>query len=97
MRLAARLPDGSTLRQHLQAAGATDPRLTAMPPAGCDGIWRAFCDLNAARPVGMGAGAVPPSEIDAWQRLHGVRLSPWEVETLMLMDRAALAVMAEKK
>jgi hypothetical protein len=97
MRLAARLPDGSTLRQHLQAAGAVDARLTATPPAGCDGIWRAFVDLNAARPAGMSAAAVPPSEIDAWQRLHGVRLSPWEVETIMLMDRAALAVIAEKK
>jgi hypothetical protein len=29
-------------------------------------------------------------EIDAWQRVNNVRMTPWELETLIEMDRAAL-------
>lgn len=95
MQLAAAQPDGSTLRQHLQAAAAAgappDPRLNSRPPEAAAALYDLFVALNAARPVGMGPNAIPPSEMLAWQQLHGVRLSPWEAETLLAMDRAALA------
>lgn len=98
MKLGARQADGSTLRAHLQAearvTGEPDPRLLVRPPLGGEQLWAAFSALAAARPMGMAAGAVPMSEIAAWQALHGVRLSPWEVETLIAMDHAALAAMA---
>lgn len=101
MQLAARLPDGATLRQHLQAAAAAgspaDPRLTSKAPDAVAVLWEAFIDLNASRPAGMGVSAFPPSEIAAWQALHGIRLSSWEVETLMQMDRAAIAISTSKK
>lgn len=99
MNLSHREPDGATLRQHLQAAakatGHTDPRLLHTVPQGCSALWSAFAELNACRPLGMGAvGAIPLGEVEAWQRLHGVQLSPWEVDTLTAMDRAAIGVMA---
>lgn len=101
MQLGARQPDGSTLREHLQSGaaqtGRADPRLLAeVPPAGSV-LWQAFIELASARPSTMGgAGAIPPSELLAWQTLQGLRLSHWEVETLLAMDRAALAAMAEQ-
>jgi hypothetical protein len=99
MQLMRRQPDGQPLRAHLlagaAACGQADPRLTMRPPELASALWQAFVDLASARPVGMAPGAVPPSEIAAWQQLHGVQLSPWEVETLQAMDRAALSVMAD--
>ena len=100
MRLALRQPDGSTLRDHLQAAatatGRPDEQLSARVPPDGSALWAAFVDLSAARPVGMGgAGAVPPSEVLAWQQLQGLRLSPWEIDTLGAMDRASLAIAAD--
>lgn len=100
MRLAQRQPDGGTLREHLLAAqaagGRADERLAETVPPECAALWGAFVDLSSARPQGLsGATAVPPSELQAWQRLHGVALTSWEIDTLAAMDRAALAVAAE--
>ena len=101
MQLASTLPDGSTLRAHLQAAADAgmppDARLRSRPPEAAAVLWDSFVALNSARPGGMGPGAIPPSELMAWQQLHGVRLSAWEAETLMAMDRAALAAHAAAK
>jgi hypothetical protein len=98
MRLGQRQPDGCTLREHLQAAvvatGKPNPVLALALPVCVTGLWQAFCEM--ARPVGMAAGAIPAVEIEAWQRLSGVTLSPWEVDTLRAMDRAAMSAMSEK-
>jgi hypothetical protein len=100
MRLTKRQADGATVREHLQAAaaatGKADPSLSRSLPRALVWLWQAFCELSAARPVGMAAGAIPGTEIEAWQRLARVTLLPWEVDTLRAMDRAALAVMNEK-
>jgi hypothetical protein len=99
MQLAAKQQDGSTLRQHLQVAARggerPDPRLFSQAPRAAAALWEAFLTLHASRPSGMGASGIPSSELLAWQQLHGVRLSPWEVDTLRAMDQAALAVAAE--
>ena len=96
MQLATRQPDGSTLREHLQVAASArakpDPRLHASAPPEMSALWVAFVALDAARPVGMGKSAIPPSELIAWQQLHNVELTPWEAETLMAMDRAVLTL-----
>lgn len=100
MQLAARQPDGSSLRQHLQAAanaGARpDPRLSSTVPEWGQALWNAFIALDASRPAGLSRGAIPPSELLAWQQLMGVTLTPWESETLLAMDRAAMAAAAEQ-
>jgi len=92
MQLAQRQRDGRPLRDHLLAAqrngNYTHPLLVAEPlPHGGELLWQALTELSAARPQGMSsAGAVPFSEIEAWQRLNGVRFTPWELETLLAMD-----------
>ena len=97
MQLSARQADGSPLRAHLQAearaTGQPDDRLLMQVPREGAALWDAFTDLAAARPMGMAAGAIPHSEIEAWQRLYATRLTGWEVDTLKAMDRAALAAM----
>lgn len=96
MQLNARQPDGATLREHLlaaaQATGRTDERLQLRCPPEGRQLVQVWAELSASRPAGLGgASGIPPSEILAWQRLHNVPLSPWEVQTLQEMDAAALA------
>ena len=87
--------DGATLRTHLQRlaanTGRVDERLTLECPAGCAAIWVAFAQLGRARPAGFGASGIPWSEIEAWQRLMGVNLSPWELSTLVDLDSRVLS------
>lgn len=99
MRLHARQPDGSTLRQHLeagaQASGRTDERLLRRPPALLSRLWEAFCSIAAQRGAGMAPAPIALADVEAWQRLARVTLLPWEVDTLLACDRAQLAVSAE--
>lgn len=99
MRLAHRLPDGCTQREHLQANarnGQPHPDLLVKVPAGGQSLWDAYVGISAGRPASLGGGAlVPPSEYVAWQHLQGVRLTPWEVDTLQAMDRASVAQVAK--
>jgi hypothetical protein len=87
-------PDGCTLRQHLQSAarqtGIPDPRLRQEIPAHASTVWAAFVDLSPLNPI-------PPSEIAAWQQLHGVELTGWELDSLKAMDRKAAEVMAQQR
>lgn len=65
-----------------------------MPP-GTESLWQAFNELSGARvPGGMGIGPITLSEIAAWQGVFGVRLTPWEVETILAIDRAVLSVVS---
>lgn len=96
MNLARRMADGSSLREHLlaeaRATGKPDPALTAqVPPAGTV-LWRAFTQLRG-RGGGM-SGGLTHGELAAWQQLHGVRLTAWEVDTLLAMDDACLEAAA---
>lgn len=95
MQLAHKQPDGATLRAHLQAGaratGVPDARLLARPPQAAAGLVNAWLELASAAQSGMGRVPVPPSEIAAWQANHRVRLTPWEIDTLVAMDRAAQA------
>lgn len=101
MHLGERMSDGATLRDHLIAAAANtgrlDPRVNALPPAGTEHLWSAFIDLHGARQSGFGVAAIAPSEVAAWCSLRGVRLTPWEVDTLAAVDRAVVGVMNEQK
>lgn len=58
-------------------------------PAGCEALWRAFRDLSASRAnSGFGPLRITFTEIDAFQRVTGLRLKPWEVEAIRRADRA---------
>jgi hypothetical protein len=45
----------------------------------------------------MSVGAILLSEINAWQRVFHIALTPWEVETILHIDRAALTEMMDTK
>ena len=90
-RLAAPESDGAPLRAHLQAAarqGQIDEQLREVsqpiPRAGA-ALWDAFLAMRSAAIDGI----VTHGDIVAWQQLSHVRLSPWEVETLLCLDRVA--------
>lgn len=53
-----------------------------------------FLTLHFARPEGgLGPSAIPISEVLAWQEAFHVQLTPWEIETILYLDRAALREM----
>lgn len=84
-------------REHEIPQELTDrDALLALVPLG---IWDCFCALNRARPVGFAAGGIPPSEFEAWARLHGIeavetRMRWWEL--ISRMDGEWMAVQAKK-
>lgn len=102
MELGARLDDGASLRAHLQrlfeSTGKLDPRLDARPiPAAGAAVWELFVTLSAARRSGMGASPLTFVDIEAYCRLAGITLTGWELDTLLMIDQAALAVATKPK
>lgn len=97
MQLSTAQGDGASLRTHLQRlranTGRVDPLLAAAAqplPSAIAPLWEAFVALSATRGAAFeGVAPITCLEIEAWCRLHAVRLSPWEVETLLAVDRAA--------
>lgn len=75
----------------------TPPELIPLPiPSGCDSVWALFLDLNSRRGNGgMGPSPIAWSDLLAWQQLMGVILTPWEIDTLMHLDIAALSAQSE--
>lgn len=90
MQLSHPQADGLPLRAHLQVearvTGQPSPLLSARPPAACAALWVAYCELNAE-----GEGGIQGPHIEAWQRLSGVSLTTWEVDTLRAVDHAVEA------
>lgn len=59
-------------------------------------VWDVFCELAAARGGnGYAANPVGWPDIAAWQQVSGARLTPWEAETLIHLDRAVRAILAK--
>lgn len=91
---------GGTLRDHLLAAerqGARPAELLAAPPmpAAAEALWSFFLTLHAARGAAVtGLAPLGFAELEAAARLAQVQLTPWEVETLMDLDRMARRVIA---
>lgn len=46
--------------------------------------------MSGQRQSGMATNPIALSEIEAWCRLQCVTLTPWELDTLLEMDAAAL-------
>lgn len=63
-----------------------DERLFAQCPAGCEAVWRAFVQIGRSRPAGFGVSAISLQEIESWQRLYGVQMTPWELDLLLDID-----------
>lgn len=88
--------DGATLRTHLQRLARNTHRIDSrlaelcrpLAPS-CVGVWSAFTSLNRTRAHGP-AGPQPISlqDIESWQRLQRVHLTPWEVDLVVDLDSA---------
>lgn len=91
--LAARQPDGATLRDHLEAAAR---HMHGRRPEGLDGppcppeleyLWGMFRDLSNRRSsTSLGAAPITWLDIDAWQRTARLALTPFEQECLCALD-----------
>ena len=69
--------------------GKRDPRLTIDWPRAGRAVWDVFRRLG--RPKSMdGAEPITFQEIDAYQRVTGVRLTPWELDVIESFDAVAL-------
>lgn len=98
-----RAPDGYTEREHLEAVErSTGRRPVALDapefPPGVEPLWGAYLELRAAAgSAGFGPARISHVEMEAWARLHGVQLSPWEVETLFAIDGEVVSVMGSDR
>lgn len=64
-------------------------------PAAARHVWDCFSELDAARPVGWGAGPIDFIQIHAWSALTGASLRPWEVRAIRAMDTLRLQLAAD--
>lgn len=54
--------------------------------------WGAFRDMHTTRFTSMGLMPISYTEIDAWQRVTGVELEPWEVDAIRALDHEYIAM-----
>ena len=58
------------------------------PPESLFYLWGWFCQLHGQRGSnGFGPNGISFSELDAWGRLTATALTPFEVDTLIALDR----------
>jgi hypothetical protein len=95
--------DGSPLVAHLQAAwratGKMPQMLVDAPelPEGLQSLWAAFLELHDSRgSTGWGAARITFMDMDAWQRVTGGRLAPWQIDLIRRADNIWLAEFAPK-
>lgn len=60
-------------------------------------LWNAFLRLNARRSVGFAIEPITFLELDAFTRLSGLRLRPWEIAILEDLDLLFRKVHAVKR
>lgn len=96
-------PDGQTLRTHLravwQSTGRKPTELEVPPlPRAARSVWSLFCELDSTRGGnGFGVDSIDEERLVAWQQLHGVRLNPWEIEQIQMLDRLCLMAMVDEQ
>lgn len=91
------------LIEHLMAAerrtGQTPAMLADAPacPAGCEELWRIFGELHSCRgSTGFGPMRITYTDVDAFQRVSGVVLQPWERDAIRRADSAYLSDWSER-
>lgn len=101
--LSAPQGDGQPLIAHLQSVqkqtGRVHEMIAEAPPlpAGCSQLWDDFLELHNSRGAGLGgAMRITFADMDAWQRVRGAHLQPWEVDCLLKADSMWLSEFAPK-
>lgn len=60
-------------------------------------VWQVFVKLHGERGAGMSApNPIGSASVIAWQQLHGVRLTPWELSAIEQLDAAFMQHAAEQ-
>ena len=68
------------------------------PPEGTEHIWQVFWELRSTAQTGFsGPCHISFIEIDAWERVRGIRLEPFVLDLILQMDSAYLRVYYSKK
>ena len=83
-----------------ERTGRVHERLANAPalPAGCDLLWSDFLELHECRGSnGFAPSRISFADIDAWQRVQGIRLPAWRIAAIRAADSAFLAHHAEVK
>ena len=69
------------------------PELLVELPLGVAHLWSAYMQLHQHKhQPALGLG-----DLVHWQALTGVKLTPWEVDTLLRVDEAAQAAVRERQ
>lgn len=71
-------PNKASRRKTLEVEGVA----IEMPPLDCEYLIGYLFDIGPTMAAGMGNGPVTYSEIEAWQRISGVTLLPWEASLI---------------
>lgn len=86
------------MKSHLEAferaTGKKHPLLVDAPtlPKELDYLWSDFMDLSSSRSSnGFGPSRITFADIDAWQRVNGVALQPWEIDLIRAADNEFLS------
>jgi len=76
------------LTKHWKATGKKPRQLTdhGECPEGFDSLMDTFYRLCRQRPRAMGMDPISHTEIDAFQRLEGLSLRPWQVQAIEQID-----------
>lgn|GEM_PF-1180188 len=96
--------EGQSLREHLlthyRRTGVLPAMLANAPelPEGMEVLWNDFLALHGSRGHTMsGPARITFSDIDAYQRVTGASLQPWEINAIRGADNAYLTVQAEQR
>lgn len=84
----------SHFRQVEKQTGRIVDELHPDPPPECAlHIWAWFADIRNSYD---GSVPVPPSEVEAWCRLTGNTLLPWEYRAIRQLDKELMSIRAEE-
>jgi hypothetical protein len=95
--LSAPVEGGGTTRDHLEqveaVSGLRIPELHPTPPLSeVAHLWGYFAEVSRRRGNnGFGPNPLQPGIIIDWQKLRGIRLTPWEIDALLAIDDTFMA------
>ena len=84
---------GLPLNDVLAKFGLEEPDI----PAGWEVFWEWFWELSSGRGhTGFGPQPLSWQDMEAWARISGIELQPWQALVFRAMDQAWLAAVAKR-